>query len=78
MNQVRKHILFVDDDPDTCEIIRLVLGGYRYEVTTAGTAADALRLAGGGDFDLYILDNRLPDESGIRLCHFRLVFFNAR
>ena len=66
-----KQILIVDDDADTCEMIRYVLEQSGWEVTTAGTIADALRLAETRWFDLYLLDNWLPDGAGIDLCkHF--------
>jgi DNA-binding response OmpR family regulator len=66
-----KRILIVDDDADTCEMIRYVLEQSGYEVTTAGTIADALSLAETQRFDLYLLDNWLPDGTGIDLCqHF--------
>ena len=39
-----------------------------YEVVTAGTINGALRLLENEEFDLYILDKRLPDGSGLDLC----------
>ena len=39
-----------------------------YEVITAGSIHDALRLIEKKEFDLYILDKRLPDGSGLDLC----------
>jgi two-component system, OmpR family, response regulator TrcR len=44
----------------------LQIEGYR--VTSAHTAAEALRLVTAQTFDLYLLDSRLPDESGVTLC----------
>lgn len=38
------------------------------DVTLARNAADAMHLAEGGIFDLYLLDSLLPDESGLELC----------
>lgn len=62
------HILHVDDDPD----IRLLIAGslreFGYIVATAGTVAEALQLSGEFRFDLFILDVRLPDGTGIELC----------
>jgi DNA-binding response OmpR family regulator len=63
-----KRILFVDDDRDTCEMMRLLLRHSGYRVTTAETVADALGLAEAERFDLYILDNWLPDGPGLELC----------
>lgn len=39
-----------------------------YEVVTASSIHDALRLIEKEKFDLYILDKRLPDGSGLDLC----------
>ena len=61
-------ILHVDDDPE----IRLLIAGslreFGYIVATAGTVAEALQLAGDLEFNLCILDVRLPDGTGIELC----------
>lgn len=39
-----------------------------YGVLTAGSVAEALALAKDIPFDLYILDVRLPDGTGVELC----------
>lgn len=39
-----------------------------YGVLTAGSVAEALELAKDITFDLYILDVRLPDGTGVELC----------
>ena len=39
-----------------------------YRVLTAGSVAEALELAKEITFDLYILDIRLPDGTGVELC----------
>ena len=39
-----------------------------YGVLTAGNLAEALELAKEITFDLYILDVRLPDGTGVALC----------
>ena len=39
-----------------------------YGVLTAGSVGEALELAQDISFDLYILDVRLPDGTGIELC----------
>jgi DNA-binding response OmpR family regulator len=41
---------------------------FNYEVTTARTLADAVRLAKGERFDLYLLDYLLPDGTAFDLC----------
>ncbi len=61
-------ILHVDDDPD----VRLLMAGslqeFGYVVATAGTVAEAIKLAKEMRFNLCILDVRLPDGTGIELC----------
>lgn len=39
-----------------------------YGVLTAGSVAEGWELAKEIDFDLYILDVRLPDGTGVELC----------
>jgi len=60
-------VLFVDDHADTCDLIRIVLTQAGYEVFVAACASDALAAARRAEFDLYILDNRLPDSTGLEL-----------
>jgi len=61
-------VLCVDDDEDTCSMLAGLLGLVHCQVTTAGTAAEALELIARGRFDLYLLDNWLPGGSGVELC----------
>jgi DNA-binding response OmpR family regulator len=60
-------VLFVDDHEDTCDLVKVVLTQSGCEVAVASCAAEALVLARGEEFDLYILDNRLPDATGVGL-----------
>jgi DNA-binding response OmpR family regulator len=60
-------VLYVDDHEDTCALVGLVLTRAGYEVAVAASASEALALASSGRFDAYILDNRLPDSTGIEL-----------
>jgi len=68
MSQVKCRILCVDDHEDTSEMLRLLLAGPDYEVRTARTVEEALELALSEEFDLYVLDKRLPDGTGVELC----------
>jgi len=61
-------IMHVDDDPDVRLLISASLRDFGHIVATAGTVAEALQLAKGLKFDLFILDVRLPDGTGIELC----------
>jgi DNA-binding response OmpR family regulator len=58
----------VDDHFDTSEMLGLLLAKEDYEVDTAGTMEVACRLAKEKQFDLFVLDRRLPDATGLELC----------
>ncbi len=64
----KKHILFVDDDKETQELVTITLALAGYRIVTAPDCAEGLRLARQQYFELYILDNWLPDCSGVELC----------
>ena len=68
MSRVKCRILCVDDHEDTSEMLTLLLAHEDYEVATAVTIEDALKLAKSKDFDLYVLDKHFPDGSGLELC----------
>lgn len=71
----RKYILCVDDHADTCYMLQLLLGFEGYETQFAATATEAMELAQVKSFDLYLLDSRLPDRSGVELCsELRMLF----
>src|SRR5687768_1963365 len=61
-------ILCVDDHADTSEMLTVLLSSEDYEVVTAVSMEEALDLARGEKFDLYVLDKHLPDGSGLDLC----------
>jgi len=58
----------VDDHRDTSEMLELLLSEENYEVETAGTMEEACKLAAKRHFDLFVLDRRLPDATGLQLC----------
>ena len=61
-------VLCVDDHHDTSEMLELLLAKEDYEVETAATMEEACRLASEKEFDLFVLDRRLPDATGLELC----------
>jgi DNA-binding response OmpR family regulator len=63
-----RRVLCVDDDEDTCAMLRGLLSLIDCQVSTAATAADARGLIALERFDLYLLDNWLPGGSGVELC----------
>jgi CheY-like chemotaxis protein len=63
----KAHILCVDDDEDTCEVLTTLLG-YKYEARGVKDAQEALEIAEQEAFDLYILDTCLPGDRKNDLC----------
>jgi two-component system OmpR family response regulator len=68
MEHTKARILHVDDHQDTRLVMAALLQDRGYGVMTAGSVAEALELAKEIHFDLYILDVRLPDGTGVELC----------
>lgn len=60
-------ILVVDDEADTCDLIREVLERCGSEVTTAWSAAEALEAIGQSRPDVLISDIGMPEEDGYSL-----------
>lgn len=65
--QPASRILVVDDDPVVRVLLRETLLSEGYEVREAGNAEVAGTLLRQGDWDLVILDRRLPDADGLLL-----------
>ncbi len=63
----RLRLFLVEDNPDFVLLIRRSLERAGHEVTTCGTAADALIVLGQTQFDLVVLDWDLPDMNGLEL-----------
>jgi DNA-binding response OmpR family regulator len=82
-NRERKRILLVEDEEDAREIAALSLE--EYKLICARDFGEGLRLARQRYFDLYIIDNWLPDGSGVELCrlirrfdpHTPILFYSA-
>ncbi|MCI0622757.1 MAG: response regulator [Acidobacteria bacterium] len=69
MDRSRKRILCIEDDEDTCVLLALWLGLSNCEVISAPTMARGIDLARHQGFDLYLVDSRLPDGTGVEVCH---------
>ncbi len=61
----RLRVLLVDDEHDYLDIMTKRLARRNVELTVARGGAEALRLAAEGDFDVIVLDVRMPDMDGI-------------
>ena len=68
MERTKARILHVDDHQDTRLMMAALLQDCGYGVLTAGSVAEGWDLAREINFDLYILDVRLPDGTGVELC----------
>ena len=82
-NRDRKRILLVDGGVDVRALAELIRA--EYKLIYARDFGDGLRLARQRYFDLYILDNWLPDGNGAELCrlirafdpHTPILFYSA-
>jgi CheY-like chemotaxis protein len=61
-------VLCVDDHRDTSEMLQMLLAEEDYQVRTAATMEQACEMASQCQYDLYVLDKRLPDGTGVQLC----------
>jgi len=61
-------VLYVDDDEDSREMLRMLLESRSIETKAVGTAGEALSAIQAEHFDLYLLDGWLPDLDGFELC----------
>ena len=68
MSKTKCRILYVDDHEDSAEMFRMMLSSEDYEVEIAQSIEEAIAQTESQQFDLYVLDKRLPDGSGTELC----------
>ncbi len=67
MSFPRPRILYAEDDPDTRELLFVLLSTEGFDVVCAETSAAALQLAQTETFDLLMFDSWLPERSGVQL-----------
>ncbi len=60
-------ILIVDDEKNYLVVLEALLGPEGYEILTASSAEDAVRLIQESDLDLMITDMKMPGTSGMQL-----------
>jgi DNA-binding response OmpR family regulator len=61
-------ILFADDDLDTREMVALYLRMAGFRVDLATTSVEVLDILAVEKFDAVVLDNWMPETSGIETC----------
>ena len=64
----KARILYSEDDPDSREIMCLVLNREGFETICPDTSEDVLRIAKAEKFDAYLLDTWTPGISGVEIC----------
>jgi len=71
---MQHHVLVIDDEPEVREVIRLQLGGTRYQVLDAADGEEGIRLldANALTVDVIICDVRMPKINGVEaVAYFR-------
>jgi len=66
--QSHPHILFADDDPDTREVVQILLRHAGFRVSVTGDSSEVMQLLATDNFDALLLDNWMPNLNGIELC----------
>ena len=61
-------LLYAEDDPDTREMICVALEFEGFEVVCPDNPQEFLKLAKAEKWDVFMLDNWMPDMNGIELC----------
>lgn len=67
MNNDKKKILIVEDEPQISRFLQLELEHENYECDVCGDGREALEKAIANDFDLIVLDVMLPSLNGIEV-----------
>jgi DNA-binding response OmpR family regulator len=62
------NILVAEDDPDTRELVEIVLRRADFNVTVTDDPTKVLELLAIDSFDPVLLDNLMPKINGIELC----------
>lgn len=69
MTSPNHHLLIIDDDERLRRLLSQFLSENGFEVSSAGSAAEAFELLSFFRFDLMVLDIMMPHESGIELAN---------
>jgi DNA-binding response OmpR family regulator len=65
---LKTRLLYAEDDQDTRDMISVALGSEGFEVVCPTDLRDFLKIASGEPWDLFVLDNWMPEISGVELC----------
>jgi two-component system, NtrC family, response regulator HydG len=65
---MKGHVLIVDDEQETCDLLEMALVRHGFKVTTSTNALRALDLVATQDFDVVLTDLSMPEMSGLDLC----------
>jgi two-component system, OmpR family, phosphate regulon response regulator OmpR len=60
--------LLIDDDIRLADLLKNYLGGHGFTLTSAGSAAEGLKLLRSQNYELVLLDIMLPDGDGLEIC----------
>jgi CheY-like chemotaxis protein len=63
----RRRILCVDDSQDNCELFSFILSEAGYEMESAQSISEGIKVAQSGNFKLFLVDLSLLDGSGFEL-----------
>ena len=68
MKQSHKgRILYIEDDADSRELVHFAFTRRGYQLVCAESGPEALQLATAERFDLFLVDNWMPDLTGVEL-----------
>jgi len=70
MNKASAHLLVVDDDPVTIDLLHEVLSKEGHDVSTALSGEEAIAQAVGHFFDIVITDVRMGEKDGMEVLRF--------
>jgi DNA-binding response OmpR family regulator len=64
----KRRILLIEDEKDIADLVALHLSDLCEEIVSAYDGYEGMRLATSSNWDLIILDLRLPGPDGLEIC----------
>jgi len=64
LGNVKRKILYIEDNQDTANAVKIILGNVGFDVDLALTGDEGLKKIAQSHYDLILLDIMLPDMSG--------------